>query len=114
MLASIKSDRTSQWVKNHTETPLHSGPTEDSQVFTRLPQWSLLKQVDSKPDWLFSVQRRRRNAAAGPGWVKASDVGAVDAPTVWLTSGALRRHLVEFDGGESAAPTCLRPTAHRR
>jgi hypothetical protein len=85
MLASIKSDQTSQWVKNHTETPLRSGPSLDSSVFTVLPQWTLLKQVDSKPDWLM-VQYSGDGATrqAGPGWVKASDVGAVDAPTVWL------------------------------
>src|SRR5262249_28247664 len=52
VLASITSDRTAQWVKNHTETPLRSGPGNDSQVFTQLPQWTLLKQLDSKPDWL--------------------------------------------------------------
>jgi Peptidase_C39 like family len=85
VLASIKSDRTAQWVKNHTETPLRSGPADDAQVFTRLPQWSLLKQIDSRPDWLF-VQYSGDGATRqpGPGWVKASDVGAVDAPTVWL------------------------------
>ena len=51
-LASIRADRTAQWVKNHTETPLRSGPTGDSTVFTQMPQWSLLKQIDSRPDWL--------------------------------------------------------------
>ena len=87
MLANIKSDRTAQWVKNTAQTPLRSGPTLDSTVFTVLPQWTLLKQVDSKPDWLlvqYSGDGDTRQA--GPGWVKASDVGGVDAPTVWLKS----------------------------
>src|SRR5438067_12375396 len=85
MLAGIKSDRTAQWVKNHTETPLRSGPTEDSTVFTRLPQWTLLKEIESRPDWLlvqYSGDGDTRQA--GPGWVRASDVGAVGAPAIWL------------------------------
>jgi hypothetical protein len=87
MLASIKSDRTAQWVKNHAETPLRSGPTDDSVVFTQLPQWSLLKQIDSRPDWLF-VEYGGDGATrlAGPGWVKATDVGGIDPPVVWLRS----------------------------
>jgi hypothetical protein len=87
MFDSITADRTAQWVKNHTETPLRSGPTDDSQQFTQLPQWSLLKQIDSRPDWLlvqYSGDGDTRQA--GPGWVRARDVGAVDTPTVWLTT----------------------------
>src|SRR5438067_1535044 len=42
LLASVKSDRTAKWVRNHTETPLRSGPADDSVIFTRLPQWSSL------------------------------------------------------------------------
>jgi Peptidase_C39 like family len=85
LLAAIRTDRTAQWVKNTAETPLHSGPSDDSTVFTRLPQWSLLEQIDSRPDWLevqYSGDGDTRQP--GPGWVKASDVGAVDAPTAWL------------------------------
>jgi hypothetical protein len=87
LIASVQSDRTAQWVKNHTETPLRSGPNDDSVIFTRLPQWTLLKQTESRPDWL-AVQYSGDGATreAGPGWVKASDVGAVDPPVVWLTS----------------------------
>jgi hypothetical protein len=87
MLDAIKSDRTSQWVKNHTETPLRSGPSDDSVVFTRLPQWSLLKETESRPDWI-AVQYSGDGDTRmpGPGWVRASDVGAVDPPGVWLTT----------------------------
>jgi hypothetical protein len=87
VLDGIKADRTAQWVKNHSETPLRSGPSDSSQQFTRLPQWSLLKQIESRPDWLlvqYSGDGETRQA--GPGWVKASDVGAVDPPTVWLST----------------------------
>jgi hypothetical protein len=85
VLTSIHADRTAQWVKNHTETPLRSGPSDDATAFTQLPQWSLLEQIDSRPDWL-EVQYGGDGDTrlAGPGWVKASDVGAVGAPTVWL------------------------------
>jgi hypothetical protein len=87
VLASIQSDRTAQWVRNDTETPLRSGPKPDASVFTTLPQWTLLKQIGTQPDWMmvqYSGDGDTRQA--GPGWVKASDVGAVDPPSVWLTT----------------------------
>jgi hypothetical protein len=87
VLNAVRSDRTAQWVRNHSETALRSGPSDDAVVFTRLPQWTLLKQLDTRPDWLlvqYSGDGDTRQA--GPGWVKASDVGAVDAPSVWLSA----------------------------
>ncbi|HEV7664207.1 MAG TPA: hypothetical protein VGQ62_11775, partial [Chloroflexota bacterium] len=89
LIAAVQSDRTAQWVKNHTETALRSGPDDGSVVFTQLPQWSTLKQIESRPNWLL-VQYGGDGATrqAGPGWVKASEVGAVDAPVVWLSSAA--------------------------
>lgn len=87
VLAGIRADRTAQWVRNHTETPLRSGPSDDAAMFTRLPQWSLLKETESRPNWLmvqYSGDGDTRQP--GPGWVRASDVGAVDPPTVWLSS----------------------------
>ena len=84
-LNAIRSDRTAQWVRNDRETPLRSGPNDSSSVFTTLPQWTLLKQIGSQPDWLmvqYSGDGDTRQA--GPGWVKASDVGGVDPPSVWL------------------------------
>jgi hypothetical protein len=98
VLDSIKADRAAQWVKNHTETPLRSGPADDAQQFTLLPQWSLLKQLQSQPDWLlvqYSGDGDTRQA--GPGWVRARDVGAVDAPTVWLTSARIGTLWTSFD-----------------
>jgi hypothetical protein len=84
-LDSIRSDRTAQWVRNHTETPLRAGPTDESPLFTQLPQWSLLKRMDTRPDWLLVMYSGDGDTREpGPGWVKASDVGAVDPPTVWL------------------------------
>jgi Peptidase_C39 like family len=89
VLAAIRSDRTAQWMRNHTETPLRSGPSDSSMVFTRLPQWSLLKQIESRPDWLLvDYGGDGRTRQPGPGWVKASDVGGVDAPPVWLASAS--------------------------
>ncbi len=87
LLDSVKSDRTAQWVKNHTETAFRSGLKEDSVVFTHLPQWSTLKQIDSRPDWLFAQYAGDGDTRQpGVGWVKASDVGGVDPPAIWLSS----------------------------
>lgn len=103
LLDSVKSDRTAQWVKNHTETPLRSGPNEAAPVFTRLPQWSMLKQIESRPDWLLVQYGGDGDTREpGPGWVKASDVGGVDPPAVWLSSAKAGRVWSAFDG--SARP----------
>lgn len=88
VLDGISADRNAQWVKNHTETALRSGPSDDAQQFTMLPQWSLLKQVESRPDWLMVQYGGDGDTRQpGPGWVRARDVGGVDAPTVWLRTG---------------------------
>jgi Peptidase_C39 like family len=87
LLDSVRADRTAQWMKNHAETPLRSGPSEDSVVFTQVPQWSTLRQIESRPGWLlvyYSGDGETREP--GPGWVKASDVGGIDPPTIWLRS----------------------------
>jgi hypothetical protein len=87
LLASVKADRSAQWLKNHSETALRSGPNEASTVFTRLPQWSTLRQVESRPDWiLVQYGGDGDTRQPGPGWVKASDVGGVDPPPIWLSS----------------------------
>ncbi len=87
LLNGIRGDLTARWLKNHAETALRSGPSADSQQFTMLPQWSTLRVLQSQPDWLL-VQYGGDGATrqAGPGWVKASDVGAIDAPSVWLNT----------------------------
>jgi len=90
VLDSIRSDRSAQWVRNHTETQLHSGPATDASVFTTLPQWTLLKQIGTRPDWvLVQYSGDGDTREAGPGWIRASDVGGVDAPTVWLSAAAV-------------------------
>jgi hypothetical protein len=85
LLDGVRSDRTAPWVRNHSETPLRSGPDENASTFTQLPQWSLLKQIESRPNWLLVEYGGDGDSREpGPGWVRASDVGAVDAPVVWL------------------------------
>lgn len=87
LIAGIVSDRSALWVKNHTESALRSGPEDAASVFTQLPQWTVLKTIESRPNWLkvqYSGDGQTRQA--GPGWIKASDVGAIDAPAVWLAS----------------------------
>jgi hypothetical protein len=87
VLDSIRSDRGAQWVRNTVETPLRSGPNMDASVFTTLPQWTLLKQMGSQPDWLLVLYSGDGDTRQpGPGWVKASDVGGVDPPGVWLAT----------------------------
>jgi hypothetical protein len=87
VLDSIRSDRGAQWVRTTAETPLRSGPNLDASVFTTLPQFSLLKQTGGQPDWMMVQYGGDGDTRQpGPGWVKASDVGAVGTPSVWLTT----------------------------
>ncbi|HLZ25972.1 MAG TPA: C39 family peptidase [Chloroflexota bacterium] len=110
LLAAIKSDRTAQWVKNHTETALRSGPNDSSVVFTMLPQWSTLKQTDSRPDWLLvDYAGDGDTRLPGPGWVKASDVGGIDPPTVWLSS--IRPASLWSTADSTAKPIVQLPTS---
>jgi hypothetical protein len=110
LLASVRSDLTAQWIKNHTETTLRAGPSDQSTAFTSLPQWTLLKQIDARPNWLevyYSGDGDTRQP--GPGWVRAADVGGVDAPRVWL---ATSRATPLFSGPEaSASPRLDLPTS---
>src|SRR6266542_659311 len=86
-LAKVRGDLTARWLKNHAKTALRSGPNDQSQTFTMLPQWSTLRVLESQQEW-FLVQYGGDGATrqAGPGWVKVSDVGAIDPPTVWLNT----------------------------
>jgi hypothetical protein len=87
VLNGIRSDLSARWIKNHAETALRAGPNEQAQQFTMLPQWSTLRVLESRPDWLL-VHYGGDGATreAGPGWVKASDVGGIGTPSVWLSS----------------------------
>jgi hypothetical protein len=110
VLAAVKSDRTALWMKNHTETALRSGPNDTSAVFTMLPQWSILKQIESRPDWvLVAYGGDGDTREPGPGWVKASDVGGIDAPPVWLSS--VRSGTLWSAADASARQTLLVPPA---
>jgi Peptidase_C39 like family len=101
LLASVRADLSAQWVRNHSETALRAGPNDEAAAFTTLPQWTLLKQIDSRPDWLevyYSGDGDTRQP--GPGWVRAADVGGVEAPGVWLTTA---QSTPLFSGAEAAA-----------
>src|SRR5262245_1357468 len=105
LLATIKGDLSAQWLKNHTETALRSGPNEATQLFTVLPQWSTLRVLQAQSDWFF-VQYGGDGATRqpGPGWVKASDVGAIGAPTVWLRTN---RASALWGGSDDSASRAL-------
>jgi hypothetical protein len=103
VLAAIKADRHAQWVKNHTETALLSGPNDTAVRFTTLPQWTTLKQLESRPDWmLVQYSGDGDTRQPGPGWVRAADVGAIDPPTVWLTSARTGSVWSAADGSAKA------------
>jgi hypothetical protein len=97
----VRADLATRWVKNHTETALRSGPNDQAMVFTTLPQWTALKQTDSRPDWLevyYTGDGDTRQP--GPGWVRAANVGAIDTPPVWLTTARPAPLLMEASGSK--------------
>ncbi len=103
-LAKVRGDLTARWLKNHAETALRSGPNDQAQTFTMLPQWSTLRVLESQSDWLF-VQYGGDGATRqpGPGWVNAADVGAIGAPSVWLSSTRTTALWGSFDAAASRA-----------
>src|SRR5262249_12099597 len=104
-VAGIRGDLTARWLKNHTETALRSGPNQASPFFTVLPQWSTLRLLQTQGDWLFVQYGGDGDTRqAGPGWVKASDVGAVGPPTVWLSTS---RTTVLWGGADGSAGRSL-------
>jgi hypothetical protein len=87
LITALRTDLSTHWLKNHRETPLRGGPQDDAASFTVLPQWSLLEQLDSRPDWLYvHYDGDGATRQPGPGWVKAADAGLVDRPALWLAS----------------------------
>lgn len=100
LLASVRSDMAAQWVKNTSETALRAGPSDDAAAFTVLPQWTILRQTDARPDWLavyYSGDGETRQP--GPGWVRAADVGAIGTPSVWLKTAQTTPLLAGADPG---------------
>lgn len=89
LLDDITSSFAARWVETDRATALRSGFDASAAVFTQLPAWSRLRMLASRPDWL-EVYYGGDSAARqpGPGWVQASDVGAVGPPSVWLQSNA--------------------------
>ncbi len=87
LLASLRTDIGSQWLKNHRETALRSGPEDKATLFTTLPQWTDLRVLQTRGTWIqVWVNGDRTGRQPGPGWVKASDVGAVSTPMPWLST----------------------------
>jgi N-acetylmuramoyl-L-alanine amidase/LysM repeat protein len=66
------------WVETTQRTPLRSGPTEPSQTFTVLPQWSSLQVLAPQNGARFYV---RNPASGGVAYVDADAVGPSGPPT---------------------------------
>ncbi len=87
VIASLRTEMGTTWLKNHRATALRSGPEDRATVFTVLPQWTELKVLQTRGSWIqVWVDGDENGRKPGPGWVPAGDVGAVSAPTPWLTS----------------------------
>lgn len=85
VIKAVRANLATRWLKNHRETDLRGGPTEQDQLFTNLPQWSTLKQLEVRGEWtLVYYGGDGATRMAGTGWVRIADVGAVDTPAEWL------------------------------
>ena len=74
----------SPWLMNHRETGLWSGPGDDAEKFTDVPQWSVFQQLARQEAPRIVVY----NYGAGrtiPGvaWITADDVGPIEPPAQW-------------------------------
>jgi hypothetical protein len=76
-----------EWVQAHRRTALFSAPTDGAPREIEVPQWSVLRIVDSQPNWLkvtFGGDGGSREPDTA--WVPASDVGALAEAPHFVTS----------------------------
>jgi hypothetical protein len=69
------------WVQAHRKTALFATPQSDAAREAEIPQWSFLRIVDSRPNWL-KVTFQGDDTA----WVPADDVGSVAQAPKFVTS----------------------------
>ncbi len=75
------------WVQAHRKTALYAEPAEGAPREIDVPQWSFLRIVEMRHDWLkvtFSGDGAKR--PAGTAWVPAADIGALAQPPRYVTS----------------------------
>jgi hypothetical protein len=89
LLNGLRTDLATQWVQNNVDTPLMSGPDDNTTLFTTLPQGTALKRLDTRGDWVSVYYTGDGDTRQpGPGWVHAADVAAMATPSVWLSASA--------------------------
>jgi hypothetical protein len=85
LLAALRADLAASWLRNHRESDLRAGPADQAASFNTLPQWSILKLLETRGDWmLVFYEGDGQTRQPGPGWVRAADVGAVGPPPGWI------------------------------
>jgi hypothetical protein len=101
-LASAAPPRV-EWVQAHRKTALYAEPDGEAPRETDIPQWSFLRIVEMRHDWLkvsFSGDGAKRTA--GTAWVPAADIGALAQPPRYVTSLQQAR-LLASDGPDAEA-----------
>jgi hypothetical protein len=84
-VAGLRADYATIWLKNHALTNLRAGPGDQEPLFSELPQWTSLKQMEVRGDWtLVYYGGDGASRVAGPGWVRTADTGRIGTPTPWL------------------------------
>jgi hypothetical protein len=98
-----------EWVQAHRKTALFSSPDDAAPHEIEVPQWSVLRIVETQPNWLkvnFGGDGGSRDADTA--WVPASDVGALaDAPH-YVTSVRPARLWTSDDGSAEQIGTVPR------
>jgi hypothetical protein len=76
-----------EWVQAHRKTALFTMPDESAPREIEVPQWSVLRIVDSQPNWLkVNFGGDGGSRAPDTAWVPASDVGALAEAPHFVTS----------------------------
>jgi Peptidase_C39 like family len=87
LLQAVRDELASQWVETDAETALRGGPDDNAPLFTMLPQWTNLRRLDGRGDWIKVYYGGDGDSRQpGPGWVRVADVGGVPTPPVWLSA----------------------------
>lgn len=76
-----------EWVQAHRKSALFAEPNASAQREVEIPQWSVLRIVESQPDWLkVSFGGDGGSRPADTAWIPAGDIGALAEPPRFVTS----------------------------
>jgi Peptidase_C39 like family len=85
--AAVRANPVVGWVQAHRKTTLFAEPNADSPREAEVPQWSVMRLVESQPHWLkVTLGGDGGSRDTDTAWIPAEDIGALAEPPRFVTS----------------------------